>query len=71
MCPGELAAAITALAVSISRQLPARELAVLAAAIVQLGETLETIVVQREYLESSCAQGCCKAQQALPPSKDN
>ena len=47
----ELTASITALAVTLDQKLDADQLALIAAAAAQLGDTLETILVQREICQ--------------------
>ncbi|EEG29970.1 hypothetical protein CLOSTMETH_02399 [[Clostridium] methylpentosum DSM 5476] len=47
----ELTASITALAVTLAQKLDADQLALIAAAAAQLGDTLETILVQREICQ--------------------
>lgn len=54
MNPCELAAFITATAILISKEIPDDdELALLAAALTQLADTLATIAVQRELMEKN------------------
>lgn len=47
----ELTASITALAVTLAQKLDADQLALIAAATSQLGDTLNTILVQREICQ--------------------
>ena len=47
----ELTASITALAVTLAQKLDADQLALIAAAAAQLGDTLETILIQREICQ--------------------
>ncbi|MDR2932852.1 MAG: hypothetical protein LBV27_07055 [Oscillospiraceae bacterium] len=51
--PEELAAAVTAAAITISKNLNARDTAVLAAVFTQLGDTLVTIVAARDRIEDA------------------
>ena len=53
LLPEEIAVAITAAAISISKQLSAEDSALLGAAFTQLGDTLATIAVARERLEAA------------------
>ena len=48
MCPKETVAAITALAVMITEKLSPEQSALLAAAFVQLGDTMATIIAAEE-----------------------
>lgn len=57
MNPCELTATITALANAIASKLSDNELALVAAATTQLGDTLATISVQRD-LNSRCLSNC-------------
>lgn len=52
----ELTTFISALANVLAQKLDDDELALFASATVQLGDTLETIVAQREYQQSKCCQ---------------
>ena len=52
MNPCELAAAVTALAITISTKLNNEELAILSAVLAQLGDTLTTISVQRNNIDN-------------------
>ena len=52
LCPQELAVAVTAAANVLSERLEADELAVLAAVLVQLGDTLATLAAQQALLQS-------------------
>lgn len=52
--PRELTALVTAAANCLYTQLPAAELAVLAAVLTQLGDTLETLAAQKELLDANC-----------------
>ena len=54
LCPQELAVAVTAAANVLSERLEADELAVLAAVLVQLGDTLATLAAQQALLQSRC-----------------
>lgn len=47
----ELTASITALAVTLAQKLDTDQLALIAAAAAQLGDTLETILIQREICQ--------------------
>ena len=51
LCPEELAAAVTATAISISRNLSSDDIEVLAAALTQLADTLVTISTAKEKAE--------------------
>lgn len=51
--PGQITAAVTAAANYLSQQFTADELALLAAVFVQLGDTLATILAQRDLLEAT------------------
>ena len=48
MCPNELAASITALAAAIAEGKSAEDISLLGTIFTQLGDTLETISVQKE-----------------------
>ncbi len=52
MDPRELALAVTAAANGLYECMGSQELAVLAAAFTQLGDTLETLAAQKELLEA-------------------
>lgn len=52
MCPEELAIFVSGLAVAISKGKSNEELTVLSAVFTQLGDTLATIVAQRELCEA-------------------
>ena len=52
LCPQELAVAVTAAANVVSERLEADDLAVLAAVLVQLGDTLATLAAQQALLQS-------------------
>lgn len=54
LCPQELTVAITAAANVLYEKLDADELAVLAAVLVQLGDTLTTLAVQKVLLQARC-----------------
>lgn len=54
ICPENLATVVTALAIAIAQDKSNEELNVLSSIFNQLGETLETIIAQRECLESKC-----------------
>lgn len=54
MNPCELTVSISALASAIAAQLSDDELSILAAVLVQLGDTLETIAVQRDICKKHC-----------------
>lgn len=54
MNPCELAAAVTAAAVSIASQLNDDDLSITAAALTQLGDTLNTILIQRTICSAKC-----------------
>lgn len=54
ICPENLATVVTALAIAMAQDKSVAELNVLSSIFNQLGETLETIMSQREYLESNC-----------------
>ena len=56
MNPSELAAAVAATAITIANNTPTEDLLLLGSVFVQLGETLETIAVQREYLSRKCGE---------------
>ena len=60
MNPSELAAAVAAAAITIANSTPTEDLLLLGSVFVQLGETLETIAVQREYLERKCGESMNK-----------
>ena len=51
--PEEIALAITAAAISISKQLSTEDSALLGAALTQLGDTLATIAVAQERLDAT------------------
>ncbi|MDF2567996.1 MAG: hypothetical protein K0R90_1452 [Oscillospiraceae bacterium] len=51
VCPETLAASVAALAITIANELDDDELAVLSAIFMQLGDTLDTILAQREYID--------------------
>ena len=53
LSPEEIAVAITAAAISISRQLSTEDAALLGAAFMQLGDTLATIAAARERLDAA------------------
>ena len=55
LSPEEITIAITAAAISISKQLSAGDSALLGAVFTQLGDTLATIAVVRERLEAADA----------------
>ena len=52
MCPNELAASITALAVSIAKGKSEAEISLLGSIFTQLGDTLETIAAQKALCSS-------------------
>ncbi len=52
MSPQELSLFVTGVANALFEAVGAEELAVLAAMFTQLGDTLETLAAQREFLES-------------------
>lgn len=52
MCNGELAAAITTLAVVLAKDKSTNEIELLAAVLTQLGDTLATIAAQKALCES-------------------
>jgi len=52
LLPEEIAVAITAAAISISRQLSAEDSALLGAAFTQLGDTLTTIAAAKDRLDA-------------------
>lgn len=54
ICPENMATVVTALAIAMAQDKSVEELNVLSSIFNQLGETLETIMAQREYLESNC-----------------
>ena len=54
ICPQELTVAVTAAANCLYEQLTADELAVLAAVLVQLGDTLATLSVQKALIQAHC-----------------
>ena len=54
--PQELTAAVTAAANVLYEKLEADELAVLAAVLVQLGDTLATLAAQKARLQARCSQ---------------
>ena len=58
MDPRELALFVAAVANSLYECLPPEQLAVLAAVFNQLGDTLETLAAQAEFLESRRCGGC-------------
>lgn len=57
MDPRELTVLVTAVANGLYGCLPSPELAVLAAAFTQLGDTLETLAAQKALLEGRCGGG--------------
>lgn len=54
MTPCELTASVTAIANMLASKLDDTEIAVWGAIFTQLGDTLETIAVQRDALKKSC-----------------
>ena len=56
LCPEELAAAVTAAAVSISRGLDISQTALLAAVFTQLADTLTTLATAKDRCEQICGQ---------------
>ena len=54
LCPQELTVAVTAAANVLYEKLEADELAVLAAVLVQLGDTLTTLAGQKALLQARC-----------------
>ena len=56
LSPEEITIAITAAAISISKQLSAEDSALLGAVFTQLGDTLATIAIVRERLEAAEAE---------------
>lgn len=55
LCPEELVLLISSVAVSLSKNIDDDELGVLAAAFTQLGDTLATILAQKDYIENKCS----------------
>ena len=62
LSPEEIAVAITAAAISISKQLSPEDSALLGAAFTQLGDTLATIAAARSRLDAAKAQADEKSQ---------
>lgn len=59
VCPENLAASVTALAIMISKDKSDAEIAVLGAIFTQLGDTLETIIAQRVRLSATDETPLC------------
>lgn len=51
ICPEELVALVSALSVAIAKDLSINQLDILSAVLVQLGDTLATIAIQRNLIE--------------------
>lgn len=64
--PEEIAVAITAAAISISKKLPAEDTVLLGTAFTQLGDTLATLAAAKERLEA-----ITKAQADNPKEQDD
>lgn len=54
LCPNELVTLITATAISLAEGKTVEELGLLSSVFAQLGDTLATIVIQREFIEDCC-----------------
>lgn len=66
ICPEELIALISAIAVAIAKDLTIEQIDILGAALVQLGDTLVTIAVQRGRIEE-----CCKSKETNNSESNN
>lgn len=69
MDPLELTLSITALANAIASNFSDEELAVLAAASSQLGDTLATILAQRILIDTQCKKDKTEHDNKIPPEK--
>lgn len=61
LCPASLVASITAAAIAMSEGKSSEEINLLGTVFTQLGDTLTTISVQKDNIESKCNKGSKQA----------
>lgn len=54
MCPEELVLLVTALALSMAKEIPLEDLGIYSDIFMMLGDTLAVYISQSEYLEAKC-----------------